>query len=256
MEDLQKIKVEIKNRLAHIILNDPPDNYLSIQMLGELADTLEWLAGQTDLVAVMFSASGGCFTSGLDYREHSRELVFTVLERFRSICNTMLALEFPSLAVVDGKVRNWGCDLLQFFDLVLASSSSTFQYDNLSTGTFPPLGALALADRNGLQPALECLLEGAEMTAARAQELGLISRMHPREAIVSELKKTMGSFSGHSTPVLSILLRSLRRRKLEIFNNFTDESFSDYLNLLTDLEDFNEGIAAWCEKRPPVWQNR
>ena len=78
MEDLQKIRLEVKNRLAHITLNDPPDNFLSIQMLGELADTLEWLAGQTDLVAVMFSASGGCFTAGLDYREHNRELVFTV----------------------------------------------------------------------------------------------------------------------------------------------------------------------------------
>ena len=139
---------------------------------------------------------------------------------------------------------------------MLASSSATFHYDNLSCGTFPPLGALLLSERNGLQPALECLLEGAEMSASRAQELGLISRVLPREAIVAELKKTMGSFSSHSAPILSILLRSLRRRKLELFNNFTDESFSDYLNLLTDLEDFNEGIAAWCEKRPPTWQNR
>ena len=43
MEDLQKIKLDVKNRLAHITLNDPPENYLSIQMLGELAETLDFL---------------------------------------------------------------------------------------------------------------------------------------------------------------------------------------------------------------------
>jgi enoyl-CoA hydratase/carnithine racemase len=256
MEDLQKVKLEVKNRLAHVTLNDPPENYLSIQMLGELAEALDWLAGQTDLMAVMVSASGVNFSAGLDYREHSREMVFTVLERFRAICETLLNLEFPSIVVIDGKVRNWGIDILHYFDLILASSGATFQYDNLAWGTFPPLGALILSDRLGLQTALECLLEGGELNAARAQELGLIPRVHPREEIVAELKKTLGALSSHSTPVLSILMRSLRRRKLGIFQDFADEAFSDYLNLLTDLEDFNEGIAAWGEQRHPEWKNR
>jgi len=160
------------------------------------------------------------------------------------------------LALVDGKVRNWGCDLLPFFDLVLSSSAATFQYDNLAIGTFPAVGTIMLGQSAGFAASLQTFLTGHEMTAAQALELGLVSRVHPREELVVELKKTLAHLTTISTPVTGLMLRNLRRAKHETFQRFIDESYTDYLNILTDLEDFSEGGAAWVDRRPPAWKNR
>jgi methylglutaconyl-CoA hydratase len=252
----EKVRFEVKGRLAHITLNNPPDNLLSLQLLGELSELMESAVGQTETAALLLTASGPSFCGGLDYAEHSREMVFSALERFRNIGEFLFNLDYPTVALVDGRVRNWGCDLLHFFDLVLASSAATFQYDNLAFGTFPPVGAILMGQTPGFAAALQTFLGGEEFPAARALELGLVSRVHPREELVAELKKTLAHLSTRSAPVTGLLLRNLRRSKHDAFQRFIDEAYTDYLNILTDYEDFGEGIAAWAERRPPSWKNR
>jgi len=252
----EKLRFELKGRLAHITLNNPPDNLLSLQLLGEWSELMESVAGQAETAALLVSASGPSFIGGLDFSEHTREMVFSALERFRNICEFLLNVDYLTLALVDGKVRNWGCDLLPFFDLVLSSSAATFQYDNLAIGTFPAVGTIMLGQSAGFAASLQTFLTGHEMTAAQALELGLVSRVHPREELVVELKKTLAHLSTISTPVTGLMLRNLRRAKHETFQRFIDESYTDYLNILTDLEDFSEGVAAWVDRRPPAWKNR
>jgi len=257
MEDVEreKIKFEIKNRLAHVTLLNPPDNYLSHQLLAEMSETIDWLAGQSGLLGLLVSAHGPSFSLGFDYAEHSREMVFSILEKYRTICDNLLRREYPSVVLVDGKSRNWACDLLYFFDHVIAANTATFQFDHLQCGTFSPFSVLMMPERNSISATLQVFLAGAELTAAQAMDLGLVHQVVPRAELVGELKKFFGQLSTHSSSVVSLLMGNIRRRKAELFNNWADLSTTDYLNLLMDFEDYNEGIAAWCEKRPPVWKN-
>lgn len=255
-ENFEKVKIEEKNRLIHITLNNPPENFLTHQLLDEFNQAIDWVAGQQDIMAVLVTAAGGNFSAGFNYAEQSRELVFSFLESYQNICANLLNLEFPSLAVIDGKVKNWACDLLFFFDFVLASNRTVFQYDHLATGVYPPFGSLLLPETMGYKKAFQMLLEGKEIDSARAEAIGLVSQTCPREELLTELKKQVGFISAQSMPVLAVLLRNLRRRRLELFQAHSEDVVSDYLNLLTDLEDYTEGIQAWVEKRPPVWKNR
>ena len=257
MEDVEreKIKVEVKNRLAHVTLLNPPDNYLSHQLLAELSEEVDAMAGQSGLLGVLFSAHGPNFSLGFDYAEHSREMVFSILEKYRAICDNLLRLECPTVVLVDGKSRNWACDLLYCFDHVIAANTATFQFDHLQCGTFSPFSVLMMPERAGVSAALQVFLNGAELTAAQVRELGLVHQVVPRAELGGELKKYFGLLSSHSSAVVSLLMGNIRRRKIELFNNWADLSTTDYLNLLMDFEDYNEGIAAWCEKRPPVWKN-
>jgi len=255
MASYEKIRFEVKNRLAHIILNNPPQNLLTHQMLCELEEAADWLAGQINLMAVIFSASGASFSSGLDFSEHSSEFIFSITERFRFISRSLLDLEWPTIAVVDGKVKNWGCDLLFFFDIVLAGANASFQYDNLSFGTFPPIGMIFLLEKLGYKETFKELVEGAEFSASRAAELDMVSLICPKEQLVAELKKTVASLNKRSASVMRIFLKNLRRRKSQLLDVYSDDIFSDYLNLLTDLNDYEEGIRAWIEKRMPSWKD-
>lgn len=254
-ENFQKIRVELKNRLAHVVLNDPPSHYLTHQLMGEMSDALEWLSGQLGTMAVLFSGQGGHFSSGFDYSEHTREIVFSILERFRSVCQYLLNLDFPSIALVDGKVRNWACDLLFFFDYAIAESGATFHFDHLDAGAFSPFACLYLQETVGAKAASQAMMEGACLSAEQAREAGIVGRVAPREELVPALRDLITKIGSRSSAVAGLMLRNARRRKLEIFERFSDEVFADYLNVLSDFEDYNEGIQAWAEKRQPRWSN-
>ncbi|MBN2433438.1 MAG: enoyl-CoA hydratase/isomerase family protein [Acidobacteria bacterium] len=255
MFTFEKIKLDVKNQLAHIILSDPPSNYLTMQMLGELEEALDWLAAQLDLRAVILSASGASFCSGADFSEHNRVMVFSIVERFRAICRLLLNIECPTLAVVDGKIRNWGCDLLLCFDTVLAGDQATFRYDDLRAGTFPALAPLLLAERTGEKKLLRLLHEGAEFGTEQALELDFVSHAYPREELVQQLKKVLGSFTRYSQPIQKLFLKNMRRRRVHLMDAFADDIFTEYLNLLVEFRDYEEGIQAWTEKRAPQWKN-
>ncbi len=81
------------------------------------------------------------------------------------------------------------------------------------------------------------------MTAAQALELGLVPGASAREELVAELKENPGApvHAQHAGDRADAAQPA--RAKHEVFQRFIDESFTDYLNILTDLEDF--GIAAW-----------
>ncbi|MBP7864645.1 MAG: enoyl-CoA hydratase/isomerase family protein [Acidobacteria bacterium] len=253
--EFQSIHLEIKNRLAHVTFNRPPLNQLSHELLGEVCEAMETITADRELAAVLFTAQGGGFSTGFDYSEHSREIGFSITERFRNLCSYLLGLDVVSIAVANGKVKNAACDLLWFFDVVIADSEALFVYDNFRTGNFPPLGTVFLPERLGEKRTFSLLLEGGQMSVDEAVKAGLVTCHVPRDQISAELKKWIGNLFGQSTPVLGVALRNLRRRRQWLFENFVEDAYSDYLNDLAETEDYAEGIAAWVEKRPPVWKN-
>jgi enoyl-CoA hydratase/carnithine racemase len=255
MFTFEKIKLEVKNQLAHIILSDPPSNFLSMQMLGELEEALDWLSAQLDLRGVLVSASGSSFCSGADFSEHDRVMVFSIVERFRTVCRLLLNIECPTVAVVDGKIRNWGCDLLLFFDLALAGDRSTFCYDNLQAGTVPALAPLFMTEFIGQKALLQLLHEGKEFDPQQALQLDLISHVFPKEQLVQQLRATLASFTRYSQSIQKLFLKNMRRRKVHLMELFSEEIFTEYLNLLVEFLDYEEGIRAWTEKRAPEWKN-
>lgn len=250
------IRMEQKNRLVLLTLQNPPDQYLTHELLGELQDAMEQVTGSPDTLALLFASHGGIFSRGFFYPEHGRELTFSVLERFRTICAFLLALDFPTVAVVDGEARNWGADLLFFFDTVIASDRSTLVWDNLALGTFSPLASMMLADYAGEKGAYRILSEEETLDAEMARQIGLFSQVVPRESISSAVKTFVGSRATRSSAVGGLMARNMRRRKQDLFDRFVDELFAEYLNVLGDLDDYSEGLEAHIQGRPPSWLHR
>ncbi len=248
------VSLEIRNRLAHVTVNNPPVNYLSHDLLDEFNDLMETITAERELAAVLFSSQVG-FSAGFDYSEHSREIMFSIMERLRTLCMYLLGLDCVSIAIANGKVKNAACDLLWFFDVVVGDSQAIFCYDNFKTGNYPPMGSLFLPERIGEKRALGLLLDGGVMSAEEALAAGLLTCHVPREQISAELKKWVGLVLSNSSSVLVNALHNLRRRKQWVFDTWVEDVYSDYLNLLADTEDYAEGLSAWAEKRNPVWKN-
>lgn len=256
MDEAAKLRVDVRNGLAHLAFNDPPDHFLRLDVLGELVEALERAGGQPGIRALLLTGSGGHFSSGFEYGGLDEAMHFSLLERFRGVCSALLALDFPTVAVVDGRLRNWACDLLWFVDVVVATPDTSFLYDNLSIGSYPPLGALLLTERMGAKAAFRLLLEGEPISAVDAVSLDLVTSVHPREEQVGEIKRLLALLANRSGPVVGMMAKVLRRERQSRLQVDLEDLFAEYLNLLPDLEDYHEGLAARREGRQPVWRNR
>jgi len=115
----------------------------------------------------------------------------------------MLEVSKPVLCVVNGPAIGGGAELAAFGDLVIATPKARFAQPEITIGVFPPLASTILPFLVGPKRALEIILTGEAITAERALELGLVTRLVPEaklEATVNELVDRITSHSGPSSP--------------------------------------------------------
>ena len=140
-------------------------------------------------------------------------------------------------------------------DLVVAADDATFGTPEIDVGLWPFMITVPLCRSMPPKRALELMMTGRRIDAAEADRLGILSRLvrsDDLDAAVDDLATTLASKS----PAVMKLGR-------DSFYATWDQSATDALKLLhpmltvtTELDDAAEGIAAFVEKRPPVWQGR
>jgi cyclohexa-1,5-dienecarbonyl-CoA hydratase len=139
-------------------------------------------------------------------------------------------------------------------DIVLAVEDATVGQPEVRLGVFPPVAAVLLPRLIGWQRALDLILSGRGVTAAEALRMGLVSQVFPREEFGARVDAYVDGLADLSGPVLRLSKATVReclelpaRKGLEIAEK-------RYLQTLMALEDPHEGLAAFVEKRKPVWK--
>ena len=161
----------------------------------------------------------------------------------------------PTVARVRGYCLAGGLGLALSCDLVVAAEDAQFGTPEIDVGLWPYMITVPLCRSMPPKRALELMMTGRRVTAAEADRLGFVTRVVPvdgLDAAVDELATTLAAKS----PAVMRLGR-------DSFYAVWDQAAADALRLLhpmltvtTELEDAAEGIAAFMEKRPPVWTGR
>jgi cyclohexa-1,5-dienecarbonyl-CoA hydratase len=256
--DFQHISFEKGDGVARLTLNKPPYNVLNIAMMREINAALEGLEADGSIKVLVFEAAEGskAFSAGVDVSEHTADKVEEMIEVFHRIFRLLDALEAPTVAVVNGAALGGGCELALFCDIVIASERASFGQPEIQVGVFPPVAAVALPDIIGPKKAIEMVLIGDRIRAAEAERLGLVNKVVPPE----ELKEAADEFVGKLTKLSSAVLRLTKRAvRLGSAGDFTEGLAAVeelYLGPLMATEDAHEGLAAFMEKRSPVWKDR
>jgi enoyl-CoA hydratase/carnithine racemase len=103
---------------------------------------------------------------------------------------------------------------------------------------------------------LEIILTGEPVTAERALELGLITRLVPEAQLEQTVEDLVARIAAHSGPVLSMAKRAILGGMGLSLREGLKQSMNIFLNELYKLEDSQEGLRALVEKRKPNWKNR
>jgi cyclohexa-1,5-dienecarbonyl-CoA hydratase len=254
----QYITFEKQDGVARLALNKPPLNVLDIAMMREINAALGELKDASSVKVLVFEAVEGskAFSAGVDVSEHTADKVTEMIEVFHRMFRQLDALEIPAVAVVGGAALGGGCELVLFCDMVIASEKASFGQPEIQVGVLPPIAVVALPDIIGPKKALEMVLLGDRIRAAEAEKLGLVNKVVPPE----ELKETADEFVGKLAKLSGAVLRLTKRAvRLGSAGDFAEGLAAVeelYLGPLMATEDAHEGLAAFMEKRSPVWKDQ
>jgi cyclohexa-1,5-dienecarbonyl-CoA hydratase len=256
--EFQHIRFEKRDGAARLVLNKPPLNVLNIAMMREINTALESLNGDATVKVLVFEAAEGskAFSAGVDVSEHTAEMVEEMIEVFHRIFRLLDALEVPTVAVVGGAALGGGCELVLFCDMVIASEKASFGQPEIQVGVFAPVAAVALSRIIGPKKTMELLLTGDRIRAAEAARLGLVNKVVPPDELTAAADELLGKLTGLSRAILRMTKRAVRLGDAGSFAAGLDAVEELYLGPMMATEDAHEGLAAFMERRAPVWNDK
>jgi cyclohexa-1,5-dienecarbonyl-CoA hydratase len=256
--EFQHIIFEKQNGVARVILNKPPLNVLDIAMMREINVALDGLADDPLIKVLIFEAIEGskAFSAGVDVSEHTADKVDEMIEVFHQIFRLLDRLEIPTLAVVGGAALGGGCELALFCDMVIASEKASFGQPEIQVGVLPPIAVVALPEIIGPKKTMEMVLTGDRIRADEAERLGLVNKVVPPEELQAACVEFAEKLTKLSGAVLRLTKRTVRVGSGGSFEDGLTAVEKVYLGPLMDTEDAHEGLAAYMEKRPPIWKDK
>jgi cyclohexa-1,5-dienecarbonyl-CoA hydratase len=203
---------------------------------------------------VAIAGEGRAFCAGVDVADHSADRVGAMIERFHGAIRDVIALEQPVVALVHGAALGGGCELALACDIVLARDDATLGQPEVKLGVFPPVAAALLPRLVGRQRALELVLSGRTLRAEAARAMGLVSDVVASDRWQAETDDRLQRMAALSGSALRLAKRAVTGGLDLPFAAALSLAEDLYLRELMATADAREGIAAFLEKRTPVWQ--
>jgi len=245
--------------VALVTLQRPESlNALSFALLDELAAALESLDGDPTCRAIVITGAGDrAFAAGADILELEPQssATLTATGGFE-VWDRIGAIGLPLIAAVRGFALGGGCELAMACDMIVAAEDATFGQPEIRLGVMPGAGGTQRLTRAiGKARAMELILTGRTMTAQEADAHGLITRLVPAAATVDAALELAAKIA--AMPPLAV--RAAKAAILDAEERSLSEGLARERAAffrLFDTEDQAEGMAAFTQKRPPVWSGR
>jgi methylglutaconyl-CoA hydratase len=187
------ILYEVQDGIARITLNRPEKrNALNGELVGALREAIASSARHSQCRVVVISGAGTDFCSGADLAGLEQSAQAGVLDNMadaRNMAEVFLMMRShprPIISAVHGRALAGGCGIATACDIILASESAQFGYPEVNIGFVPAMVMAILRRSISEKAALELVVTGEIIPAARAHEIGLIHRVYPEAQFAAE----------------------------------------------------------------------
>jgi E-phenylitaconyl-CoA hydratase len=161
----------------------------------------------------------------------------------------------PVIAAVNGHCLGYGFTLVTWCDFVLASERAEFGYPEARLGSAAVVGAMRLPQRIGWSAAMELLLTGERIDAARAKELGIASQVLPHDDLLPAARDLARRLV-RGAPLAQRAMKEIAARSAHLPPLEALRFAETMRKVVAATEDATEGTAAAAEGRDPVWRAR
>lgn len=240
--------------IGRLVLDRPPVNVLDLAAMEALQSAIAEAAADAGLKVLAVSGAGRAFSAGVDVADHTADRVGRMLALFHGAVRQLMGLEVPVVALVHGAALGGGCELALACDMVLARDDLKLGQPEIQLAVFPPVAAALLPQLIGRQRALDLILTGRTIGAAEALRMGLASRVFSTAEFDAGTDAALAELASRSGPALRLAKRAVLEGTDLPFGPALQRAEDLYLNELMQLADVHEGLAAFMEKRAPVWE--
>ncbi|MCL6597861.1 MAG: enoyl-CoA hydratase [Alicyclobacillus macrosporangiidus] len=256
-----EVRLENRNGVAVLTLDNPPLNVLSVDMGRKIRAAVDQVGTDNQVFAVVITGQGNrAFMAGADIKEFPEYIAQGIAEemalQFDETMTRLYELGKPTIAALNGVTLGGGLELALACDFRIAEEQIQIGFPEVKLGVFPGAGGTQRLPRLiGVSRAKELILTGEPIDAASALQIGLVNRVVPKGQALTSALAFVEVFRERS-------LASVRRAKLAI-----DQGMEGTLEAGLRLEaklfgevfetkDAREGISAFMEKRKPRFEHR
>lgn len=251
--------------ILRLTLNDTRRrNALSEAMLNALGAAIAGAAANPAVRVVVLAAQGPAFCAGHDLKELTagraapdggKAYFAKIMALCSGVMQSIVTCPKPVLAEVTGIATAAGCQLVASCDLAIAATDARFSTPGVHIGLFCSTPMVALSRNVSNKHAMEMLLTGDMVSAARAAEIGLVNHAVAPDALTATTMAMARKIASKSSMTLATGKRAFyEQREMPLAEAYDHASAVMVENMLA--RDAEEGIGAFIEKREPQWQDR
>lgn len=256
--DYETLLVERRDEVGIITLNRPKAlNALNSTVMKEMRHIMASFTADDSIGSVVITGSEKAFAAGADIKEmQSLDFVDAYLGDFIGGWDDVAAFRKPVIAAVSGFALGGGCELAMMCDFIIASDTAKFGQPEITLGIIPGMGgSQRLVRAVGKAKAMDLILTGRMMDAAEAERAGLVSRIVTQERLLDEAVEAATRIATLSRASVLMAKESVDRAfEVPLAEGLRFER--RLFHSLFATQDQKEGMAAFVDKRKPVFRNR
>jgi enoyl-CoA hydratase/carnithine racemase len=266
---MTEVLYELRDHVATITLNAPERmNTISGPMLTELSARLLEADRDRDARCIVITGNGRAFCAGLDLAAQSRgpsgglgnlgtpDSIPGEFELRDAPPIVLHNIDTPTLCALNGGAAGYGLDLALGCDIRIAAESAKLAPGFAKRGILPESGGTWLLPRMvGYAKAAEIAFTARTLAAKEALDLGLVNHVVPDADLPARSREMAEEIASNAPLAVRAIKRMMRAAETETFEQNVHHVFLQLLPLLR-TKDFEEGVAAFMEKRPPTFTGR
>ena len=253
---------EKRNNIGYITFNRPDKmNFLDRKVAPDVHQVLDEIEEDLEVRVLIITGAGKAFSAGADIQwleagTRSPFELYVDHDKLMKLCLRLERLRIPVIAAINGYAMGGGFELLTACDVRVASENAKMGMTEVTLGIMPGAGGTARLPRIvGKAKALELELTGEVITAREAFEIGLLNKLVPEGEAVKAAEEIANKIAKNAPQAVWQI-----KSAIQIGTDMPLEGASDYCQknsmMTIATKDGAEGLKAWVEKRPPVWQGK
>ncbi len=249
------VNIHIEDKIALVTVDRPPVNALNRQVLEEIKGVFEELREMNDVGVVILTGGGNkAFIAGADIKMIAGlgpEEALEISSYSQNILSMIEEFDKVVIAAISGLALGGGCEVALSCDIRVADEQAAFSFPEVGLGVMPGAGGTQRLTRIvGKGKTKELILTGELINATEARSIGLVERVVPTGAAISEAKKIAKRVLAQGPMAVTNAKKAINEGiNLNLRDGLTREAqlFSE----LFYTSDHKEGILAFLEKRKP-----
>ena len=253
-ENPLKVWLDRDGTLLRLRLARPKANIVDAAMIAALAAALAEYRDTRELRAVLLDHEGPHFSFGASVEEHLPDQCADMLRSLHALVRSMLNFPLPLLVAIRGQCLGGGLEVATSGSMLFAATDAKLGQPEIRLAVFAPAASCLLPERIGQARAEDLLMSGRSMGGDEALASGLVDNLSddPEAAALAYFDQYLAQ---HSASTLRYAVLAARAEYRERVIAKLERVETLYLEQLMSTRDAVEGLTAFLEKRPAVWQN-